>query len=248
MKKYFQFFVILQTLLLTQSHGQVRRLLRRGSHRQRAKDESIHRAASGFPVNFLEENDPIPPVSNNAHPDDHTDVDPSHPFEEYFQHNRKPELRQEPVGETFPSQGLFGDDQGIGEEAGSIAADFETFGVDPNGLGGMTPEEVQVSIKQQEANPLNFLNLAGTDFQPGRMVNIFFGLMIMIFMIVIHGYILWIAGIAYLPGTRALHDSGWSWEIDPDSTFQLLDIVLDAIEYWAYEQTETAKDNLHDFR
>lgn len=52
--------------------------------------------------------------------------------------------------------------------------------------------------------------------------------MIMIFMIVIHGYILWIVGIAYLPGTRALGD----WELDGDSLLEILTSVLDAIRYW----------------
>lgn len=79
-------------------------------------------------------------------------------------------------------------------------------------------------------NPLNFLNLVGTDFQPGRLVNIFFGLFIMLFMIIFHGYALWILGIAYLPGTRSLGSS--EWEMNWDKVNEACELVLDSLEYW----------------
>ncbi len=80
-------------------------------------------------------------------------------------------------------------------------------------------------------NPLNFLNLVGTDFQPGRLVNIFFGLFIMLFMIIFHGYALWILGIAYLPGTRSLGGSG-EWQMNWDKVNEACELVLDSLEYW----------------
>lgn len=96
------------------------------------------------------------------------------------------------------------------------------------GGGGAAPPAPPAAPTPPVDNPLSFLNLVGTDFQPGRLVNIFFGLFIMLFMIITHGYALWILGIAYLPGTRSLND----WQIDTDKVNGVCDAVLDALEYW----------------
>lgn len=94
--------------------------------------------------------------------------------------------------------------------------------------GAATPPPAATDAAAAAENPLNFLNLVGTDFQPGRLVNIFFGLFIMLFMIISHGYALWILGIAYLPGTRSLNN----WEVDKEKIGEICDSVLDALEYW----------------
>lgn len=96
-----------------------------------------------------------------------------------------------------------------------------------------SPKPPTIGPQPVPDNPLNFLNLVGTDFQPGRMVNIFFGLFIMLFMIIVHGYALWILGIAYLPGTRSL-DEG---QLKLDSLDNLTNAILDAIEYWENKAT-----------
>jgi hypothetical protein len=110
-------------------------------------------------------------------------------------------------------------------EDNSMHLDSEISTEEPSS-GENSPAESNPT--KQSDDPLNFLNLAGTDFQPGRLVNIFFGLIIMIFMIVIHGYILWVVGIAYLPGTRALQD----WTLNQEVLENLTGKVLQALDYW----------------
>jgi len=128
----------------------------------------------------------------------------------------------------------YGADNGYGYDYGTTPEDddmlMESFPLFGGGGGGdtTTPAPSTASDPSTTDNPLNFLNLVGTDFQPGRLVNIFFGLFIMLFMIIVHGYALWILGIAYLPGTRALNQ----WELDKDKLEGICSLVLDALEYW----------------
>lgn len=74
------------------------------------------------------------------------------------------------------------------------------------------------SSSSDSKNPLDFLKLLGTDFQPGRLVNIFFGLIILLFMLVAQGYAMWVFGIAFLPGTRSINE----WEINTEAVNEIL--------------------------
>lgn len=84
-------------------------------------------------------------------------------------------------------------------------------------------------VVSKTGNPLDFQNLLGTDFQPGRLVNIFFGLFIMMVMMVFQGYAMWVLGIAFLPGTRSLTSN---WTLDKDRLLSFIEEVAGALEDW----------------
>ncbi|CAL8082172.1 unnamed protein product [Orchesella dallaii] len=146
-----------------------------------------------------------------------------------FQQNGRPPSVSNGVYGVPPGVGM---DETMGFDGGSddmmMGGDEEGADDSDGGDEDMVMEHKPVDPTADDNNPLNFLNMMGTDFQPGRLVNIFFGLFIMLFMIIFHGYALWILGIAFLPGTRSLNE----WEVDYDKVESACKLVLDAIEYW----------------
>jgi len=88
---------------------------------------------------------------------------------------------------------------------------------------------VEEGIAASMKNPLNFQNLLGADFQPGRLINLFFGLIIMMTMMIFQGYAMWVFGIAFLPGTRSL-DSNWT--LDMEKLIGIVDALADALDHW----------------
>jgi len=143
--------------------------------------------------------------------------------------NADPEVSNDEEKEADP-------DQDEATEAGEDGDYIEIDSIDT----GPNAESNSSSTKDDPAeNPLDFLNLAGTDFQPGRLVNIFFGLIIMIFMIVIHGYVLWVVGIAYLPGTRSLND----WKLNEEALNNLTEMVLHVVESLNFENGTLTSEN-----
>jgi len=80
----------------------------------------------------------------------------------------------------------------------------------------------------------NGVALFGTDFQPGRMVNIFFGLFLIIFMLVIQGFFMWVIGIAFLPGTRAFQSE---WMLNVDRAEEIIQVVLDALDPGSWDNS-----------
>ena len=120
----------------------------------------------------------------------------------------------------------YGDDEDEEEEEGDGDGDSE----DGDEESDDSKDEMKDADKDAMAkNPLNFLNLLGTDFQPGRLVNIFFGLIVMLFMMIAQGYAMWVFGIAFLPGTRSI-DSDWQFNIE--ALEPALAQLVDALEYW----------------
>ncbi|OXA45473.1 ATP-dependent RNA helicase HAS1 [Folsomia candida] len=227
----FQFCFLLHILHCAeggQGHVTRRKFSRVWREEDDPEDENVlrRRAASGFPVRYFdtEENGQQHPAGSHYLDEEAEESSPSSsPLDDTSSHHVS--------SSSSPSRddpAFFDDDDEFdpSEPAPATSGDAAT-------QPGSSP-----GIKQDE-NPLNFLNLAGTDFQPGRMVNIFFGLMIMVFMIVIHGYILWIVGIAYLPGTRRSLGDWGGLDVDTDVMLDLVTSVVEAVAYW------DDKQNLH---
>ena len=115
---------------------------------------------------------------------------------------------------------------GGGGGAGGGGAGGEGGGA--GGAGGAAPGAPKDSDKDTKNSGLDQINLIGSDFQPGRLVNIFFGIILLMFMMIAQGYMMWVFGIAFLPGTRALND----WKLNTDALDTAMNLLIDAFEYW----------------
>lgn len=107
------------------------------------------RSESGFPVSFFDgEDTPSPP--NSHYPGEDDEEYGHHPVQgEYSLHRADPE-----------------DDHGLFDPM-EEDSDHSVLG---GGVSGEIGAGAAAAGVKQDENPLNFLNLAGTDFQPGRMV------------------------------------------------------------------------------
>ncbi|CAG7818500.1 unnamed protein product, partial [Allacma fusca] len=135
---------------------------------------------------------------------------------------------EEESGEEGSEGSKGADESGKEEEETSSEAGGAGGGGAGGGPGG-TPDT--------KVGAQNFINLIGTDFQPGRLVNIFFGLVLLMFMMIAQGYMMWVFGIAFLPGTRSLND----WEFNPEALDRALDILNGALDLWQDKRDDIEK-------
>lgn len=204
--------------------------------------KSIYSYPGSYPVNYVLPEDknsasylsspPVnPPESTNHYHYSNSEKSPdSSEYTENHARRESPEFSENHPRRDSPFESEEDPDNADEDSDEADGTDLDEY-ADSEDTAAAPSSPATAQTKEPIENPLNFLNLAGTDFQPGRMVNIFFGLLIIIFMIVTHGYILWIFGIAYLPGTRAIQE----WQPNHEMISSLLNTVSKALDYWEKE-------------